>query len=256
MSDVIETTLDGIRLIQLNHDNPHNPFSRALETAVKQALDRADSDDSVEAIVVHGGEGRSFSAGGDFNEVKNLSSPEQIDAWIDRVNELYTSVLKLTKPSVAAIDGHAVGMGFQFGMMFDWRIMTGRATLNMPELRHGIGCSVGASILSELLTWNAMRDIIYRCEPMTAAQALDHGLINHIAEPAQLLEDALKMARALASYPQVAFRSTKRVVNRSMIARLDSSSADSKQVHRAAFGARDAQRHFQNILKDKYAKAA
>ncbi len=252
MTDVLETNVDGIRLLQLNHTNPHNPFSRALEDAVKQALRRADADDSVQAVVVHGGAGRSFSVGGDFNEVKNLSGITEIDEWIDRVTDLYTTALTFSKPSVAAIGGHAVGMGFQFGMMFDWRLMAQDAHLNMPELRHGIGCSMGAAILSQLATWNAMRDIIYRCEPLPATRALDYGLIDQIAPPSDLLSEALARARMLASYPQVAFRSTKKVVNHSMIERLRQSCADSKQVHRAAFAARDAQRHFQTILKEKY----
>lgn len=171
------------------------------------------------------------------------------------MTDLYTSVLKLSKPSVAAISGHAVGMGLQFGMMFDWRVMAQDAMLSMPELRHGIGCSVGAAILSELTTWNAMRHIIYRCEPIPAQQALGYGLIDQIEPGAALLQAALQRARALADYPQVAFRSTKRVVNGTMIDRLMQSCASSKEVHRAS-GAREAQRHFQAILKDKYSRVA
>ena len=252
MTTVIETNHDNVRIIQLNHENRHNPFSKELESAVIAALQRADADENVEALVVHGGADRSFSAGGDFNEVSKLVNGNDIDAWIDRVTDLYSAVLRVRKPTVAAIGGVAIGMGFQFGMMFDWRVMADSAELVMPELSHGIGCSVGAAILQELTAWNVMRDVIYRCEKITAQRALQYALVNDIAGDASLIDSAIKAARMLAGYPQVAFQNTKRVVNARLLERLIESAAGSKDVHRAAFTARDAQRHFQSILKEKY----
>ncbi|MCE1781933.1 enoyl-CoA hydratase/isomerase family protein, partial [Enterobacter hormaechei] len=70
---VIERDFSSIRVIILNHENKHNPFSESLENSIKKSLIKADQDDNVKAIVVYGGENRSFSSGGDFSEVKNLS---------------------------------------------------------------------------------------------------------------------------------------------------------------------------------------
>lgn len=252
MSEVLETNAGRVRIIQLNHATRHNPFSKSLERAVIEALGRADEDDGIDAIVVYGGKERSFSAGGDFNEVKNLSTGAEIDAWIDRVTDLYVSALKLKKPSVAAVDGFAIGMGFQFAMMFDWRVMARDAELRMPELKHGIGCSVGAAILGKIVGWNAMREIIYRADAISAQQAWQNHLVNDLADSSSVLAEAIARAEVLAGYPQAAFRSTKLAVNRSLIDALTGSAAESKQVHRAAFLARDAQKHFQNILGEKY----
>lgn len=252
MNNVLEFDCDGIRIIQLNHMNRHNPFNRELEDAVKLALKKAGTDEEVEAVVMYGGPSRSFSAGGDFNEVKNLVGGEDVDQWIDRVTDLYTSVLTLEKPSVAAIEGMAIGIGFQLAMMFDWRLMSRQAALQMPELKHGIGCSVGAAILSELTTWNRMRDIIYRCEPISAMQAHQYGLINDVVDNPLLLDSAIATARSLARYPLAAFRNTKKIVNQTLIEKLEKSAADSKLVHRASFAAKDAQKHFRKILKEKY----
>src|SRR4029078_9600954 len=99
----------------------------------------------VKAVVMTGGVGRSFSAGGDFNEVKNLSGGGDVDRWIDRVTELYVHALRVDKPTVAAIDKYAIGMGFQFALMFDQRVLTEGAEFRMPEARHGIGRSLGAA---------------------------------------------------------------------------------------------------------------
>jgi carboxymethylproline synthase len=100
-----------------------------------------------------------------------------------------------------------------------------------------------------------MRDIIYRCDSIEAEAALRYGLVNDVADTACLLEQAVSMARSLARYPQTAFRNTKRLVNQTMIDKLEKSSAGSKQVHRAAFAAREAQPHFRTILKQKYGHA-
>ena len=161
---VFSRDIDGVRVIYLNHPNRYNPFNEALGNAVQKALELADKDTSINAIVVYGGEGRSFGVGGDFNEVQWLSGGEDVDRWIDRIMNLYLAVLNVKKPTIACIDGFGIGISFQFGMMFDWRIMADCGELIMPELKHGIGCTIGAAILNAVSGYNNMRDIVYGCE--------------------------------------------------------------------------------------------
>jgi carboxymethylproline synthase len=243
---------DGIRVITLNHESRNNPFSAALEHDIKKALREADADDAVVAIIVTGGEGRSFSAGGDFNEVKNLTGGADVDRWIDRVTDLYASVLRVSKPTVAAVDNYAIGMGFQFALMFDWRIVSAHAEFRMPELKHGIGCSMGGTILNYLLGFSAMQKIIYQCDGIPAAQAKEYGFVNEIIEQRQLLARATAVARQLASYPRASYRSTKAAVGQGLIDLLYQSADNSKAVHRASFADRSAQSHFARVLGTKY----
>jgi carboxymethylproline synthase len=246
---------DGIRVVTLNHESRNNPFSAALEDDIKQALREADADDSIAAIVVTGGEGRSFSAGGDFNEVKNLTGGADVDRWIDRVTDLYASVLRVSKPTVAAVDNYAIGMGFQFALMFDWRIVSSQAEFRMPELKHGIGCSMGGTILNYVLGFSAMQKIIYECHGIPAAQAKEYGFVNEIVEPSQLLTRATAVARQLASYPRASYKSTKAAVGQGLIDLLYQSAGNSKAVHRASFADRSAQSHFARVLGTKYQDA-
>jgi len=247
---------DGIRVITLNHESRNNPFSAALEDEIKRALREADAAPAVAAIVVTGGEGRSFSAGGDFNEVKNLTGGADVDRWIDRVTNLYTSVLRVSKPTIAAVDNYAIGMGFQFALMFDWRIVSSQVEFRMPELKHGIGCSMGGTILNYMLGFSAMQKIIYECDSIRATQAKDYGFVNEIVEQGQLLTRATAVARLLASYPRASYRSTKAAVGQSLIDLLHRSADNSKAVHRASFSDRSAQRHFERVLGTKYHSAA
>ncbi len=251
MPEIIESSEKGICVIQINPENQHNFFSPALEDSLKDALKRADADDSIQAVVVYGGAGRSFSGGNNFNEFKNLFGYQGVDEWIERAIDLYVTVLLLQKPSVAAIGGGAIGMGFQFAMMFDWRIMSRQAKLYMQNLQYGIGCTAGATILEHIGTWNTMRDIIYRGERISADQALHHGLVNDVADDSSLLESAIVAAIALAAYPQAAFRNTKKVVNNGFLDKLIGSSEMCKQVHKTTFHERGISLPFQKMLRER-----
>ncbi|MDA0574071.1 enoyl-CoA hydratase/isomerase family protein [Burkholderia gladioli] len=243
---------EGIRVITLAHQSRNNPFSAALEADIRRALRDADQNETVRAIVVTGGEGRSFSAGGDFNEVKNLTGGDDVDRWIDRVTELYASVLRVSKPTVAAVDNYAIGMGFQFSLMFDWRVVSTQAEFRMPELRHGIGCSMGGTILGYVLGFSAMQKIIYECDGISAVRARELGFVNEVIEPEQLLVRAKDVARQLAAYPRASYRATKQAVGQGLLDLLYETAGKSKAVHRVAFTDRSAQKHFARVLGGKY----
>ncbi|KAB7894856.1 enoyl-CoA hydratase/isomerase family protein [Rouxiella sp. S1S-2] len=249
---IIVTDVDSIRIITLNHPNKHNPFSEQLEYAIKTELKKADLDDRINAIIIYGGKNRSFSSGGDFNEVKKLSGGDEIDRWIDRVIDLYTTVLNVSKPTVAAVDGYAIGMGFQFAMMFDARLMSTRAIFCMPELKHGIGCSVGASILKFTHGFSLMRKIIFECKDLSAEVCLQYNIVDKLTSEQELLNEAFSVAKKISEYPKVAFSNTKSHMNNNFICALKDAEKTSKLVHQRSFGAKDAQKHFKEILRDKY----
>ena len=248
MSLVIERNVGNIRVITLNHQNRNNPFNEDLERSIKLALADANTDAGVKAIVITGGHNRSFSAGGDFNEVRQLRGGMEVDRWIDRVTDLYLSVLRVEKPTVAAIDGYAIGMGFQFSMMFDWRVAASTAEFRMPELRHGIGCSVGAAILQHAFGYATMQEIVFACENISAEKAAHYGIVNQLTHADRLVDEAIARANTLAEYPQIPYRATKHTIVSSMEEVLLRSAQSSKEVHRAAFSSRSPHAHFDRIL--------
>jgi carboxymethylproline synthase len=252
MSTVIERHVGNIRVIEFDHPNKHNPFSEVHENNIKAAFRRANADPTIKGVVVTGHDGRSFSAGGDFNEVKNLRGGDEVDRWIDRVVDLYASALRVEKPMIAAISGYAIGMGFQLAMMFDWRIMSATAEFRMPELKHGIACTVGATILEEVLGHTTAQEIIYACETIGPEKALEYRLVKEVTAQGLLVARAIEVAQMLAAYPEVPFVNTKRSVTSRMLDCLHRAAVASKTAHRAAFAARSSQAHFKNILGEKY----
>jgi enoyl-CoA hydratase/carnithine racemase len=206
----------------------------------------------INAVVVYGGKNRSFSVGGDFNEVKLLSGGEDVEQWIDRIINLYLTALNVKKPTIACLDGFVIGIGFQLAMMFDWRIIADTGVLIMPELKHGIGCTIGAAILSNVCGYNAMKEIIYGCEPVSPERALAYQLVNEIHPSEHALEQAVLCARKMSAYAQVSFQHTKRAINKPMVKVLLRTAEESKNTHKACFAKKSAEKHFIKVLGEKY----
>jgi carboxymethylproline synthase len=143
-------------------------------------------------------------------------------------------------------------MGFQFALMFDVKVAAASSKFIMPELKHGIGCSVGAAILNFTSGHNLMKNIVYNCEEISAERANTLHLVDHVVESDVLENFALEQARTLAAYPSVAFEKTKQSINKAFIHVMEAAKSESKRVHRASFGAKSAQKHFANILGNKY----
>lgn len=245
---VLIDDIGSVRVLTLAHEKPTNPFNQKMEAAVMAALREADQDDLVSSIVLTGGVDRSFSAGGDFTEVRQISGDTAVDAWIDRVTDLYLSALDVRKPTVAAIDNYAIGIGFQLAMMFDWRIMSTRATLMMPELEHGIGASMAAAILTATCGYDTARQVIMSCQPVAPATALSMRMVDEVTEREFLIDRAIQRAKRLGGYPESCFGVTKRALTNTLRTVLEETRQQSKLVHRAAFRAKAMHPHFDRVL--------
>ncbi len=234
---ILEENIGSVRLITLNNFSKYNIINEDLEIAIINALVAAEHDEAVKSLVVYGGENRSFSAGGNYNEIKKLRG-EAAERWVDRLVELYRTVLEVNKPTVAAVDGYAIGIGFQFAMMFDRRVMAADACFVMPELKQGICCSLGAAILHFTHGYTTMQEIIYRCGEMNARCCLDYRLINQITERKLLVSAAIGHANLLAAYPRAVFGHTKRAMNKPFIQTLERSGQESKLLQKKFFASR------------------
>ncbi|RKG77397.1 enoyl-CoA hydratase/isomerase family protein [Corallococcus exercitus] len=253
MESILREELEqGILVLTFNNAGPHNPVNRALERAIIAACRRAEENEAVRAVVLWGGPDRSFSAGGDFKEVKNHVGGAEVKEWIEGTLELYRSVLQLTKPTVAAVDRYAIGIGFQLALVCDWRVGTERCQFVMPELKHGIACSLGSYMLEKSLGRLAMTELIYGCEPVEASTARRMSLLNELSSVPELLSSARAAAARLAAYPQLPLRRTKRFANAGYIEGLREIATQSIAIHSEAFAQKTAQAHFKAVLGTKY----
>lgn len=236
-------------VVSLNHPNRHNPISRAASEMLCEALRTADADPCVDAIVLTGGVGRSFCAGGDFNETLAMESEQEVEAWIDRTIGLYRCLLSVEKPLVSAIEGFAIGIGFQLALCTDWRVAEPDAQLIMWELEKGLACTLGASMLQHCLGRLWMTDLVYGCAPIGGQAALDLKLVNEISPPAGCLGAAIRAAERFAAYRATPFRRTKAHINSGMIGAIEAAASASRRAHAESFAGRNGDAHFRSVLR-------
>ncbi len=242
-------TMENVRLITFNHPKPTNPFSDALQDAVMAALDHADSDDSVQAIVLYGGKDRSFSAGGDFGEVVDMCDYDIVAELLGKVVDFYIHILNTQKPVIAAIDNYAIGMGFQVALCTDARIASDRTKFKMPELKNGVACTLGGYMLDYCIGRFHTQTICYDCHTLDLSYCKSLGIVTDIVPEDQLLAAAIAKAQDYASYPTLAFQRTRASNNRRFIEVLEKARKATIEDHAAVFTSKQHQNYMHSILK-------
>ena len=190
------------RLNALGSDSAH---------LLHQALDEVAADPSVRIIVVTGA-GRAFCAGADISEMAAMTGPEQFTAFVQRLTEGLDRLAAAPQPSIAAINGLALGGGFELALACDLRIASATAKLGVPEILLGVlPGAAGTQRLARQLPAAVAKHLIMTGDPITAEQALAFGLVNAVVEDP--LAEALVLAERLAAGPPRALAAAKRLVD-------------------------------------------
>lgn len=239
----------GLAVLEMRHAKKGNPFSFAMTRDLTRRCQELEADPEVRGVLLWGGEGRSFSVGGDFADVKSLATREEAAAYLKEIVHSYQAVLAVTKPLVCAIDHFAIGQGLQVALLGDRRIGSARSTYHMPELANGVACPLGSTLLEAMLGRAAMLELVIRCPSLDAEEARAFRLIDQVLEPnADLKQTALQALRTLMEYGQTPFRETKRIHNRRLIAALEDVMEDAAAVHASCLMQRSGEAHFERIL--------
>jgi enoyl-CoA hydratase len=174
------------------------------------AVDSLKADRSVRAVVVTG-EGSAFCSGGDLSWIGE--SPDlTVDAIRDRMVPFYKAWLgirDLDVPTIAAVNGHAIGAGLCLALACDLRYVATSAVMSMPFTSLGMHSGMAATwLLPEAVGLPVARELLFTGRRVDAAEALRIGLVNGVYESDELLDGALGVARQIASNGPVAIRLT------------------------------------------------
>lgn len=245
---------DSIACVTFRRDRDTNAFCRDMTLDLtnvcrKVTEDEQSSEPRISALVLTGGMGRSFSVGGDFNEVSVLEQEEEVRPWLGEIIDLYIAILSVNIPVIAAVDRFAIGQGLQVALMSDWRIGTTECRLSMPELKNGVACPLGSVILEFLLGRAKMLDLLLDCEFIDADTGRALSLLNEITSPSELQASAFRAAKQFAAYPRTPYVTTKRIHNGRFIAALEDVREPGSQAHAASFEQHSGKSHFDKILK-------
>jgi enoyl-CoA hydratase len=171
-------------------------------------------EDSARAVLLTG-RGRAFSAGGDFKWFPTLDDLEKLEHLRRDAKQLIWDLLDVELPIVAALNGHAVGLGASIALLCDVIFMAENATICDPHVRVGIVAGDGGTAIWPLVLGPARaKEFLLTGDPVSAADALRMGLVNRVLAPDVLEFEALAFATRLAAGAPLALRYTKQAVNK------------------------------------------
>lgn len=225
LETLVYSVEDGVAVIRLNRPDRMNsiggPMKQDLGTAF---LDYARNDPSVRCVVITGTGERAFCAGADIKERAGLT-PRPAEYYVRQqlTHDLFRSIEEFERPVIAAINGVALGGGLEIALCCDLRIASSTARFGLPEIKLGaIPAAGGTQRLPRLVGESIAKELIYTSELVSAERALAIGLVNRVVEPAELMPEAMALARKVADQPPLAIAFAKRAVNTGMQVSIDS----------------------------------
>lgn len=211
---------DGIARLTIDNAVKANSLSRLLMTQMIEALGALSADPSLRAVVVTGAGGKAFIGGANVDEMAAVDRNGARE-FITLVHRTCDAVRRVPVPTIARIEGYALGAGLEFAAACDVRIASEGSTFAMPEVRLGIPSVVEAVLLPRLIGWGRTRLLLLTGRSIDAKTALAWGLVEE-AVPAAMLDAAVDrcLADILASGPLVV-RLQKRLIDSWMDAKTD-----------------------------------
>ncbi|MCG8670705.1 MAG: crotonase/enoyl-CoA hydratase family protein [Pseudomonadales bacterium] len=193
---------DDITIITINRPEAKNAVDRPTAEALAKALKDFDDDDTQNVAILTGA--TTFCAGADLKAIAT-GEGNRIDKLGD--GPMGPSRMQLSKPVIAAIEGYAVAGGLELAAWCDMRVAASDATLGVFCRRFGVPLIDGGTVrLPRLIGMSRAMDLILTGRPVGAEEALQIGLVNRLAPSGEAINEALKLAKQIAGFPQTCMR--------------------------------------------------
>jgi enoyl-CoA hydratase len=208
------TELDqGVALVILAREGAANAMDGETTGALLAAVRSVRDSGAVRAMVLTGA-GAAFSGGGDVATIRAMQDPSVRAAILGAHVELFWEMIRLPFPSIAAVNGAAVGAGVTVALLCDLVVMAEDAFFSDPRVALGLLDGAGGLLLWPLLTsLSAAREHLLLGDRVTATEAHRLGLANRVVAKPDVLAEAMSLAHRLAELPAAAVRETRRLLN-------------------------------------------
>ncbi|MCL1699470.1 enoyl-CoA hydratase-related protein [Lysinibacillus sp. Bpr_S20] len=218
---------------------PVNPLNSEVFEELNEIIDVLDRDDRVRAIIITGSGEKAFVAGADINEMNELDL-----VGVTKMNKVsrktFTTIEHSTKPVIAAINGLALGGGFELALCCDFRIAADKAKFAFPELNLGIiPGGGGTQRLSKITGLAIAKELLYFGDTITAEQAYSYHIVNKVVPQENVLEEAQEWAGRLVKKPPIGLQALKVAVQASVNTDTESGLVIETTCFNTAFAAQD-----------------
>ncbi len=209
---VIYGKTDGVAVIRLNRPKVLNAMNKQLWLDMQTALADAREDEGV-AVVVITGEGRAFSTGADLKESKTRSLEDYRD-YLGALQEVSRAVIRFEKPTIAAVNGFAIGSGYELALACDIRIAAEEAKIGSPEAKVTSSVTGGAfRLVQDLIGPGKARELLFTGEYIDGCEAARIGLVNQAVPGDQLMGVVMAMAGTIAANSAFSLKMIKKGLN-------------------------------------------
>lgn len=230
---------EGVLLIEMVQQGNRNALTAEMKLALREALVMA-SKPEVRCVVITGS-GKAFCAGGDIKSMHELQSPVAADEAMRQLHEtIVLPLLRLAKPTIAALNAVAAGAGVGLALACDFRVVSRDADLVLAFSRIGLVPDFAVShTLPRLVGAARAKELAFIKGRLTAEEASQWGLVTELCEPNAVLERAMQLATQLAAGPTIAFGLTKRMLDESLSSDLEESLLLEAESQREAWSTND-----------------
>lgn len=192
---------------------PMNILTKEFRDAFVPYMESLKSNKNVRAIIIIGAGDRAFCAGADLNEEGELDD-ETVYQFIEEDNRNYDVLGEMPQPVIAAVNGYALGGGFEFALASDIRIASDNAKFGAVGVK--VGLVVSPTRLVRLIGESGAKDIVLTGRMVPADEACKKGLVYKVTSQDELLQEANKLAEMIASRAPIAVRRSKETIHKTM----------------------------------------
>lgn len=217
-----------------------NALNSQVLADLAELLDTVEADEEIRVLVITGAGEKAFVAGADIGEMSTLTKAEG-EAFGKKGNDVFRRLETLPIPTIAAVNGFALGGGCELSMSCDIRIASEKAVFGQPEVNLGlVPCFGGTQRLSRLVGTGIAKEMIFTARQIKADEAKAIGLVNKVVASEALLDEAKAMMGVIISKAPMAVRYAKVAINKGVNMDLMNGLELEKDVAALAFASEDA----------------
>ena len=221
MTNILLEKKGSIAVATINRPKALNALNSQVLEDLNELLDLVKADEEIRALVLTGSGEKAFVAGADIAEMSTLSKTEG-EAFGKKGNDVFRKLETLPIPTVAAVNGFALGGGCELSMSCDIRICADTAVFGQPETGLGITPGFGGTQrLARLVGPGMAKQLIYTAKNIKADEALRIGLVTAVYPLEELMPAAEKLAATIAKNAPIAVRACKKAINEGLEAKMD-----------------------------------
>jgi enoyl-CoA hydratase len=242
----------AVGIITINRPEVRNALNNETWQHLHAAFMSLDNDPDTRVIIVTGAGDKAFVAGADLNMLKTRSA---VETFCGEIPKFVKNVEALSKPTIAMINGFALGGGLELAMACDIRIASDDAKFGQTETNVGILPGYGGSQrLSRLVGLGKAKELIFTGKIISAQEADKIGLVNQVVPKSELLAQTLKMANDIAAKSPIITRTAKLIINRGAESDLDSGLVMERLAQSFAFSTEDHLEGINSFLEKRPAQ--